>query len=218
MARTEDAWRSTIMSGDIASRLSAVSASVSPLTTLEVPIAMLSVSALRLLGDLERRPRPRAGLIEQVDDRLASQRRHLLDRPGADFLHRLGSIQDELDLLGDSSAMPRRSLRLRAVTACFRSTSWLVVLMPHLQFPERPRPRRQSQSADLHAFLGCSRQVLPNVIRLDRQLAMTAVDQHDELNRLRPAVVDQGIECGARRPPVYSTSSTSRIFLSSIEN
>jgi hypothetical protein len=35
------------MSGDIASRLSAVSASVSPFTTLEVPIAMFSVSALR---------------------------------------------------------------------------------------------------------------------------------------------------------------------------
>jgi hypothetical protein len=43
----DDAWRRTIMSGDIASRLRAVSASVSPLTTLDVPMAMLSVSALR---------------------------------------------------------------------------------------------------------------------------------------------------------------------------
>ena len=35
------------MSGDIASRLSAVSTSVSPFTTLEVAIATFSVSALR---------------------------------------------------------------------------------------------------------------------------------------------------------------------------
>ncbi len=43
----EDAWRMTIMSGDSASRLRTVSASVSPLVTLDVAIAMLSVSALR---------------------------------------------------------------------------------------------------------------------------------------------------------------------------
>ena len=42
----EEAWRSTIMSGAIASRFSAVSTSVSPLTTLDVGAAMLSVSAL----------------------------------------------------------------------------------------------------------------------------------------------------------------------------
>ncbi len=41
-----DACRMTIMSGDIASRLSAVSTSVSPFTTLEVAIATFSVSAL----------------------------------------------------------------------------------------------------------------------------------------------------------------------------
>ncbi len=37
----------TMMSGFIASRFSAVSMSVSPFTTLEVAMAMLSVSALR---------------------------------------------------------------------------------------------------------------------------------------------------------------------------
>ena len=39
-------WRMTIMSGDIASMLRAVSTSVSPFTTLEVATAMLRVSAL----------------------------------------------------------------------------------------------------------------------------------------------------------------------------
>ena len=42
----DEEWRSTIMSGCMASRLSAVSASVSPLTTLDEATAMLSVSAL----------------------------------------------------------------------------------------------------------------------------------------------------------------------------
>ena len=43
----DEAWRSTIMSGAIASMFIAVSASVSPLSTLDVATAMLSVSALR---------------------------------------------------------------------------------------------------------------------------------------------------------------------------
>ena len=43
----DDAWRITMMSGAIASRFSAVSISVSPLTTLDCATARLSVSALR---------------------------------------------------------------------------------------------------------------------------------------------------------------------------
>ena len=42
----DEAWRITIMSGDIASRLRTVSSSDSPLVTLEVAVAMLRVSAL----------------------------------------------------------------------------------------------------------------------------------------------------------------------------
>ena len=58
------------------------------------------VGAEPLLGDLERGPRPRARLVEQVDDRLAAQRRHLLDRPLADLAHRLGGVEDAVDLVG----------------------------------------------------------------------------------------------------------------------
>ena len=43
----DEAWRMTIMSGDIASRLRTVSTSVSPFVTLDVEVAMLKVSALR---------------------------------------------------------------------------------------------------------------------------------------------------------------------------
>ena len=42
----DEAWRSTIMSGAIASMFIAVSASVSPFSTLDAATAMFSVSAL----------------------------------------------------------------------------------------------------------------------------------------------------------------------------
>ena len=87
------------MSGAIASMFIAVSTSVSPLSTLDVATAMFKrVGAQPLLGDLERRPRARARLVEQVDDGLAAQRRHLLDRPLADLAHRLGGVEDQVDL------------------------------------------------------------------------------------------------------------------------
>ncbi len=45
------------------------------------------------------------------------------------------------------------------------------------------------------------RQVLANVIRPDRQLAVAAIDDHRQADRRRPAVVGQGIEGSAHRPP-----------------
>ena len=97
----DEAWRMTIMSGDIASRLSAVSTSVSPLTTLEVAMAMLSVSALRRFSAISNDVRVRV---------LGSKNRFTTVRPRsvgtfligrrADFLHRLGGVEDERDLLG----------------------------------------------------------------------------------------------------------------------
>src|SRR5262249_37589799 len=58
------------------------------------------IGAQPLFGDLERGPRPRARLVEQVDDGLAAQGRHLLDRPLADLAHRLGGVEDQEDLVG----------------------------------------------------------------------------------------------------------------------
>ena len=50
----DEAWRMTIMSGDIASRLRTVSTSVSPLVTLDVEVAMLKVSALRRFSAISK--------------------------------------------------------------------------------------------------------------------------------------------------------------------
>jgi hypothetical protein len=108
-AAPDDECRITIMSGDIASRLSAVSTSVSPLVTLEVATAMLSVSALSRFSAISNDVRVRVlgskNRLTTVRPRSAG---HLLDRPRADFLHRLGGVEDQDDLLGDSSSMPRR--------------------------------------------------------------------------------------------------------------
>ena len=127
----DEAWRITIMSGAIASRFSAVSTSVSPLTTLDVAIGDVErVGAQALLGDLERRARARARLEEQVDDRLAAQRRHLLDRARADLLHRLGGVEDQRrSPSAVRSAMPSRSFP--------RSARGVARVMPALLRPAR---------------------------------------------------------------------------------
>src|SRR5690606_28884483 len=56
-----------------------------------------------LLGELERDACARRRLEEQVDDRLAAQHRHLLDRALADLLERLGGVEDRADLFRTES-------------------------------------------------------------------------------------------------------------------
>ena len=55
----DEAWRSTIMSGAIASMFIAVSTSVSPLSTLDAATAMFSVSALSALSAISNEVRVR---------------------------------------------------------------------------------------------------------------------------------------------------------------
>ena len=102
-------WRITTMSIRIASRFRAVSTSVSPLETDEPAVGHVHrVGAQPLLGELERDARAGGGLEEQVDDGLAAERRHLLDRPLAHFLERLGRVEDEPDLVGAQRLEARR--------------------------------------------------------------------------------------------------------------
>ena len=177
----DEAWRSTIMSGDIASMFIAVSASVSPFSTLDDGDGDVQrVGAQPLLGNLERRARPRARLVEQVDDGLAAQRRHFLDRPLADLAHRFGGVEDR----GRSRRATDR--RCRADPSSFLDLHFVAAV--------------GLRQVHLHALRQRRRQVLADVVGLDRQLAVAAVDQHDELNRLRPAELDQRVERRANRP------------------
>ena len=71
-----------------------------------------------LLGELERDARARRRLEEQVDDRRAAQRRHLLDRALADLLERLGGVENAVESARrDSGSSPSRSLPSDAVTS-----------------------------------------------------------------------------------------------------
>src|SRR5438477_446302 len=68
------------------------------------------VGAQALLGELERDPGPGGGLEEEIDDGLAAERRHLLDGALADFLERLGGVEDEPDLPGGERLQPDQIL------------------------------------------------------------------------------------------------------------
>ena len=138
----DEAWRRTIMSGAIASMFIAVSASVSPLSTLEVDDGDVQrVGAQPLLRDLERRARARARLVEQVDDRLAAQRRHLLDRPLADLAHRLGGVEDQVDLVA------REIARCRAgPSSCFLNLDFVAAVDLRAGAPGRSATARSAGS------------------------------------------------------------------------
>src|SRR5436305_13542660 len=51
----------------------------------------------------------------------------------------------------------------------------------------------------LNALVAVGRQVLANVVRADRQLAVAAVGQHGELHARGAAVVEERLDCGANR-------------------
>ena len=182
-------WRITIMSGDIASSVLAVSASVSPLTTLEPEVVMPSVSALSRFSASSNDMRVRVlGSKNRLMTVRPRMRRHFLDRARADFLHRERGLQDQIDLgrleVGDAEQVPAAERRGGA----------------HPSTSTSSRPSISVQ-AHLHALLTRRRDVAPDVVGANRQLAMAAIDERDELNRARAAEVDERVERGANRPP-----------------
>src|SRR5262245_1365724 len=54
---------------------------------------------------------------------------------------------------------------------------------------------------DLDALVAPGREVLADVVRPDRQLAMATVDQDRELHARGPAVLEERIDRGPNRPP-----------------
>ena len=53
---------------------------------------------------------------------------------------------------------------------------------------------------DLHALRLRGWQILSDVVGLDRQLTVSSIDEHHELDETRPAEFDQRIERGSDRP------------------
>src|SRR5690606_227475 len=194
----DEECRRTMKSGDIASRLSAVSISVSPLTTLDVAIATLSVSALSRFSATSNDVRVRV---------LGSKNRLTTVRPrsagtflmGRCAISCIAAAVSRISRISsaDRSAMPSRCRcfsrvgagpGLCSAIALLRALDDDVVMAVHLLEPY------------LHALAPRRRHVLPDVVRLDRQLAMSPIDQHGELDRARTAEVDERVERRPDRP------------------
>ena len=88
------------MSACNASRLRAVSLSVSPLVRLEVVAEILITSALNRSAASSKEVRvARARLDKEVHQRLSAQRRHLLDLASADLFECVGGLENEIDFV-----------------------------------------------------------------------------------------------------------------------
>ena len=125
------------MSGAIASMLLTVSSSVSPLTTLDVETARLSVSALSRFSAISNDVRVRV---------LGSKKRLTMVRPrsAGTFLiarsptspHRVGGVEDEDDLLGGEIADPEQVAAAQAgelAGALMRSSSSITSSRPSIR-------------------------------------------------------------------------------------
>src|SRR5687768_477308 len=197
------------MLGAIASRFIAVSTSVSPLTTLDVPMATLSVSALSRFSAISNDVRVRVlgskNRLTTVRPRSAGT--FLTVREPTSFIASAVSRMRTISS-GESASMPSRCRPRRpacpapvgdgcgswpgvgagdgvGVSSMGRLLEGHLVdavgfLEPHV---DQLAPRR--------------RQVLAHVVGLDRQLAVAAIDHHGELDGAGPAEVDQGVQGGA---------------------
>src|SRR5688500_14057809 len=180
-----------MMSGDIASRFRAVSMSVSPLETLDVAAAKFSVSALRRFSAIsnDMRVRVLASKNRLTTVRPRSAGTFLIARPPISFIASAVSSTSAISP-GVRSAMPSRWRpdRLAGVSVACDTLNHHLVLSVDLLEPH------------LHALVARGRQVLADIVRFDGQLAMTAIDQHHQLNRARPAEVDERVDRRANRP------------------
>src|SRR5690349_13515426 len=189
----------TIMSGDIASRLSAVSTSVSPLMTLELAMATLRVSALRRFSATSNDVRVR---VLGSKNRLTTVRPRsvgtfLIGRAAISFIASAVSRMSTISS-GERSAMPSRCLWRRrvAATGAGAATATSLSFGRNDDFVMTVYLLEQN----LDALAPRRRQVLPHVVRFDWKLAMPAVHQHHQLDRTRAAEIDQGVECRSNGP------------------
>ena len=192
------AWRTTTASGSIASSVRAVSRMLSAFFSARARRREVDhVGREPLARDLEAGARARRGLEEQVDDGAAAQGRDLLHLALADLDHVLGGVEDALDVgalevfdaeqIASDHAAPSPSAAARAVARETTITSSASAGPP----PSAP--------AQAHLLVRVRRHVLADVVELDRQLAVAAVDEAHHLHRLRAAEVHQRVHRGADR-------------------
>ena len=153
------------------------------------------VGAESLGGELEARARAGARLVEEVDDRAASERRHLLDLAAGDLGERLGAVEDPLDP-GAVQVVDRDQVAADPIRAFMplarRAARWPASIVTSSSAVDL-------LDADVDPLLLRGRDVLADVVGADRELAMAAVDEHRELDPGRAAVVEDLVDRGADR-------------------
>src|SRR5262245_34701772 len=169
------------MSACNASRLRAVSLSVSPFVRLEVVAEILITSALRR----------NAASSKEVRVRVLGSTKKLTSvfprNAGTFLISRVptclkASVVSRMKLISSAvnSRRPSKSLRVQRVVMCFSpESSW----SHSFSFqPDGVRFIVRFLQAHLNLFVSGGRQIFTDVIGTDRQLAVAAIDQYTELN------------------------------------
>ena len=167
-------------SAPMASSVSAVSLRDSPLETEEPRDWKLMTSALRRLGGgLKRDAGSRRILKEEVDDSLALKRRKLLHAVALSGGHLLRCVEDQNRLLARQVTDRNEMAQAHRLQA----------------FPEKDAIAPVcfvEQNGD--DFVAGGRQVLADVVRANRKLAVATVDEDCELNGRRATDTSKSIE------------------------
>ncbi len=168
----------------MAASVFSVSTSDSPLETLEPGGGDRDgVGAQPLGGDLETGAGARGGLEEQVDDHLPAQHVQPLEGVVLEGLEVLGAVQDGLDLGALQTLDPQQSRRHNFAQDTFSTSSDFLDLVDFLEL--------HFDDLVVGGLHGAADEA-----RLDGQLAVAPVDQHQQLHAGRAAVIEQRVQGG----------------------
>src|SRR5690348_2353568 len=190
-----EAWRTMNMSAFMATRLSIVSSSVSPLVVEDTPMLRLITSADRRLAAISNVVRVRV---------LFSKKRlnTVLPRSSGTFFTSRSAIETNgtavsrmrpMTSAGSPSSVSRCCSSPSALSCGLRTRRTLRRL-------ERERELAMAVALQYDGSVARDRQPRADVGGLDRQLAAAPVDEHGELDRLRSPVVEQLVDRGANGP------------------
>ena len=177
------------MSAFIATRLSTVSSSVSPLLVDETPMLRLITSADRRLAAISNVVRVR---VEFSKNRLNTER----PRSSGTFF----TSRSEIDANGTAASRMRTMTSAGRPSSVSRCASAPSASSCGLRIAAPPAPLGGQREAAVVAARQHDRHVARDrepracVRRLDRQLAAAAVDEHGELDRGRTPVVEELVD------------------------
>src|ERR1035437_8845479 len=162
--------------------VSAVSAIVSPLPRLEAPGAKVITSA----------PTRCSASVNEVAVRVEASKKRF--RTGTPASRSRGGSRSRNATARSRAETVARGLR-SSTSSRLRGGTVLI------EDGDRIGIRALRGEHDVDVLAAARRDDLTDVVALDRQFAQTAVDQHGEPNRARPAEIGDRVERGAHRAP-----------------